>query len=911
MAQRSLGHVVVRYQRWLLSSVALLTVLALASLLTFEGQQLGTRLRIDPAVDRLLDPNDPERDFQRQMEALFAERDPVILAVGEFPVLTSQGLATVEAIHERLQGLSQIREVRSLANAPLARDDADGSLLLDPVTRHPAGSKAQQEALRAAIQANPLLGEQLLSDDAQTAAFVLEFAQPPEDAFAAEDLIGLLKATVRESAPELDVWITGAAPIKVAVTQAVAAQFVWLIPLVLGLTGLITMLAFRSVRGALLTLAMVGTALVWVLALMVWMDTPLTLVSAIMPPVVITLGLAYAMHAQSDFLVRRMRHPDVDMDQATAASIDHLRLPLLLTAVTTMAGLLALLLNPLLAVREFALFSALGVAIDAVLALCVLPLLLAKVNCRPVRLAHQDRFDRVANTFAAFALKHRRLIVFLGVGILLAGLLSLSRLEVGTNYVRSFSAGHPVRTDFETINSKLAGVNVFSIVLEGFVADTFVEPDILRSVQVLQAWLEQQPEVGTSLSVVDHLQVIRRSLGDSVDEAAQIPDSAAVVKQLLLFGGGAELHQVVDRRLATARIVVRSYEDNSAAIASLLERLQPQLDKLPRRLEWRLAGDSVLLTKTVGEIVSGQWLTVGVAALVIFAVLAALFTSWRVAAMAMLPNLMPVAVYYGLLAALNIPLNPTTSLIACIVLGVAVDDTIHFLVRFNAASRQLADEAQAVAVALRGVLRPVTFTTVALCAGFACLALSPLQNQVQFGLLAAATLAFAWVSDVLFTPALGSGVRLVTLWDVLRLDLGADPQHSIPLFAGLSGRQARTFALMSRLIEVPAGERVIAEGDVAEDIYVIIDGQLRAYLERDEGERELSIMSRGTVMGEVGYFGQRRTASVRSLTPARLLLFNGTDLDILRARYPRIAATVYRNLNLTQAQRLANMAKMI
>ena len=150
----------------------------------------------------------------------------------------------------------------------------------------------------------------------------------------------------------------------------------------------------------------------------------------------------------------------------------------------------------------------------------------------------------------------------------------------------------------------------------------------------------------------------------------------------------------------------------------------------------------------------------GVAALVVFVMLATLFTSWRVAALAMLPNLLPIAVYYGLLGLFDVPLNPTTSLIACIVLGVAVDDTIHFLVRFNTASRSLANEPQAVAVALRAVLRPVTFTTVALCAGFAVLCLSPLQNQVQFGALAAATHVMESSSCIVVTSARVAGVQV-------------------------------------------------------------------------------------------------------------------------------------------------------
>ena len=911
-----LGPRLVRWRRPVLALVALLTLGALLTLIDFsDPRDPRPRLRIDPTVDRLLDPNSAARAFQRSTGELFGAEQRAVLAVAGPDYYSDTGLALLREVHAALLALPQIRSVESLATAPHAALDEDGFLAIEPFARLPAGDASERAALRSAIAGNPLVGGQLISDEGRVAAFVLQFADPAaaQAAFAEADFVPGLKSRVRALAPgPVEVWVTGPDVVKAGVSRSLASQLQYMVPLVLLLTALITALAFRSLRGALLTLLTIGIALSWTLACLVLLDIPLTLISAIMPPVVITLGLAYAMHVLSTYFGReRARSPDQPPEVATAAAIDSLKLPLVLTGLTTIAGFLALLLNPLTAVKEFAALSALGIGIDVLLALCVLPLLLQTFHCRPKRPRSEDAFETLASKLAAFSLRHRRAILWGGALVLLLGLLSLTRIEVGTNYVRSFDPEHPVRADFERINAELGGVNSFSIVLEGFVDDTFTEPEVLRAVQRLQAWLREQPEVGASVSLVDHLRLIQQGFGDAVNGDAVIPESREQTKQLLLFGASPALHTVVDRRLATSRIVVRTYEENSALVKSLLDRLEQRLQQLPRRLDATLTGDAVLLTETVADIASGQWLTVGVAALVVFVMLATLFTSWRVAALAMLPNLLPIAVYYGLLGLFDVPLNPTTSLIACIVLGVAVDDTIHFLVRFNTASRSLANEPQAVAVALRAVLRPVTFTTVALCAGFSVLCLSPLQNQVQFGALAAATLAFAWVGDVLFTPALGSGIRLVTLWDVLRLDLGQDPQLSIPLFADLSGRQARTFALMSRIQEVPAGARVITQGDVAEDIFVIIDGRLRAFLDREEGPRELSMMERGTVMGEVGYFGQKRTASVEAMTPARLLVFNGSDLDALRRRYPRIAATVYRNLNLAQAQRLANMAKMI
>ncbi len=195
-------------------------------------------------------------------------------------------------------------------------------------------------------------------------------------------------------------------------------------------------------------------------------------------------------------------------------------------------------------------------------------------------------------------------------------------------------------------------------------------------------------------------------------------------------------------------------------------------------------------------------------------------------------------------------------------LGIAVDDTIHFFARFNSEAKRAADERKGVQGALRALIRPVTFTTIGLVLGFGVLTFSELGSQVQFGLLSALTIAVAWLVDVTLSPALCSGVRIVTLWDVLRLDLGEAPHKEIPLFQDLSLRQTRIFALMADIRRMQAGERLVTEGEAGNDMFVIVDGTLRAWVERDGAEVELSTMPRGSVVGEVAYFASKRTANV-------------------------------------------------
>ena len=206
--------------------------------------------------------------------------------------------------------------------------------------------------------------------------------------------------------------------------------------------------------------------------------------------------------------------------------------------------------------------------------------------------------------------------------------------------------------------------------------------------------------------------------------------------------------------------------------------------------------------------------------------------------------------------------------------------------------------------ALWTVGRPVTYTSAALCLGFLAIGTSTLQNQREFGVLAAFTLGVAWLVDIVFTPALAARMRVVTLWDVLTLDLGEIPQKAIPLFQGMSQSQARIAALMTSILHYPAGHELTRTGEEADDMFVVIDGRLSVTVPAKDGSLEVPL-GRGDVVGEVGLFHGKRSADVRVAEPATLLRLTHENLARLQKRYPRIGAQIYRNLNHVLADRLA------
>jgi predicted RND superfamily exporter protein len=891
--------------------VAVATLTAAAFFSAFDPVTRQPRVAIDASIDNLLPPSSDDRAVYDRSRALFGDTEAILVAVTLDPVFSVANLGKVAAINERLRELPGVDRVFSLASAPnlvTAGSDIDARTF----TQQGLAEPARIPEFQAQLEANPVYKGTLLSSDGRSTVFAISLSGVDESQLLEERYPLKIRAIVREVAGDAEVWITGGPVVKTATTRALLETLAFTIPLIFGLMAVVLLLAFRSLRAVVVCLVTVAIALLWTVATVSALGLTLNLVTVIVPPMVLTLGLTYTIHVLSDYLKHEPGAPTPTSAERSVATMSHIAVPIGLSFVTTVIGFLGFLPSPLPAIREFGILAMAGIGYAALLALVLIPALLSVTgSVARDHLPGEEMFQRMAARLAEFDLRHRVKILVIGFLLIPAGILLALKIHAGSEVIRDYPEDSQVRLDYEAINGAFNGANVLSILIETHVSDALTDPELAREIEKLQAWLRAQPEVGSAVSYVDFLKLTRQSLNDGDPEQFAIPETASEIKQLLVFGGSEELKRFIDARLRSTQLTVRVNVDGTVPVGAFVDRVEARLAELPPPLNGKVTGSAVLALHTVGDIVDGQGLSIGIAVLGIWALLTLLFTSARAGFLALLPTVIPVAVYFGTLGLLDIALSPTTSLIACIVLGVTVDETFHFLARFNADARDQANEVTAAKTALAGMLRPISLNMIALCLGFLSFTGGELHSQVLFGALSAFTLGVAWLMDITLTPALGSYMRIVTLWDLLRLDLGKSPQHTIPLMNGLSLREARIFALLSRIEKYSAHQRVIKEGDWARDMYVIVDGELQAWVDRDGDRLELSTMGRGAVLGEAGFFGQRRTANVDAMSAARLLRFGSEELERLRKRYPRIAATVFRNLNRIQAERLARTTAML
>ncbi|MCZ6782990.1 MAG: efflux RND transporter permease subunit [Proteobacteria bacterium] len=896
-----------------LVAVAALTVLAANAIVDLRTGVSG--LQLDTSIDTLLPAGDEDAEFYKYVRRVFGSDETLMIGfVTPDDVFTPENLRRLERITDRVQYVEGVHHVVSLANALNIRSDGN-DLVVEPFLETIPEDPEALEALRQEALDNPLLASGLLSADGRSAAIIVYMLDILESDFIEKNIDGQIRAIAEEEAGDARILLTGSLHVKAETGRILIKDLSRTIPLFLLVASAVAFLAFRSVRAVVVAMTTITVALVWTLGVIATLGVKLNLVTIVVPILSLVIGFAYAIHIVAAYYEAVRSRSSGDRKAVMLEAMRQVSLPTLLTGATTAAGFLSLATSPLGAIKEFGVFATLGVLSTMVAVLTLAPSMLQILPLPKSerRRSGGGRVDRLLIAVADFDMRNRIAILATGGLIAVLALLATTRINVSTDFITTFPKQSQVRANFEEINEIFGGSGTVNVILSSSSQNAFKEPVNLRHMRDFQRWLESQPEIGATTSLVDYVMLINRGFNGNDPEFFEIPESKRMVTQLLFFGANDEIENFVNSRYETVNVLARTTSGDSGDTAALADRIEEHLATLPEHLEGRVTGNTVLVARTMDDIAWGQAVSLLSAFTIIFIILALLFTSARVGFIALIPNILPVLVYFGILGITGVTLNTTTGLVACLVLGIAVDDTIHYLSHFNSEAKRKADERQGVIDALLHVGRPITFTSIALCLGFLVMVTAEIRSQVEFGALASVTLAFAWLVDVTFTPAIAARMRIVTLWDVLSLDLGESPQDSIRLFSGLSKTQARISALMTSMRSFPKGHRLMQLGDEGDEMYVVVDGELVASIPGEEGGRvQLNVSKRGDVVGEVAFFhGGRRTADVEALTDVRLIRLTRNNLERLRRRYPRIGAQLYRNLSEILASRLVRATERL
>ena len=393
--------------------------------------------------------------------------------------------------------------------------------------------------------------------------------------------------------------------------------------------------------------------------------------------------------------------------------------------------------------------------------------------------------------------------------------------------------------------------------------------------------------------------MVNSVMADDPDHALRLPESDDIVREYMLFIKQRDVASYVSSDFDRARILVRHNISSSGVLNRAVARLRAYVNvNVDPALRVEITGKSVLSNQAVEDMAQGQLRSLLLVGAVIISLVSFLFLSLRAGVIALVPNLFPVAILFGVMAMAGIPLNVGTSMVAAIALGICVDDTMHVMSHFHEELKRHDTREAALATTIRAGAVPIFATSVALAAGFGVFATSSFQPVVHFGLLSAMVISVALLATFILTPLLLGTTELLAVWDLLSYKVRNDALRKSPLFRGMSVWQIKKLLLASEIRSFAANVRIIEEGAEGSEMFVVLEGAVEARKIRADGAvHRLRSMSVGELFGEVAPLsGGRRTADVIALEDTEVLVLSWERIDRLTHLYPILSFRLFRNL---------------
>jgi len=523
-------------------------------------------------------------------------------------------------------------------------------------------------------------------------------------------------------------------------------------------------LCLGSWQAVVLPLGAVLISTLWTFGAIALLEQPLTILTVILAPNLIAIGSVYGVHLIARYEEDARSAPDART--GALRCLEHVTTPVLISGITTAIGFGALLITDVPAVFELGVYSILGVACVTLLSLTALPAALALLPLPATSLRAspllrvsgriQAVFGTVLDFFNRFATRHSGPVIVAWALLSLVAAFYVPLVRVDTDYLSFFDARSQVRRDFEAVNRLLAGAVPIYLVIDGGQAGALREPEALRAVERLERAVEKLPGVTHATSIVDLLRVLNSAVeaGDPAQE--RIPDTRGGVAELLQLVPKGDIQRLLTTDHARANLVVRTGTVGSEAVLALAASLERSIQDgaLPAPLTGSVTSNAILLSRSADGIAGGQLRSVCLAAGSILLLVLAGLRSVPLAVIAMIPNVLPVLFFFAVLGAGVAPLSLPTSLIASVALGIAIDDTVHYIVRYRA--ERMAGRAPAMACqrASQSTGTAIITACAMLVAGYSIIALSGFATLRQFGLLSAGTMLLCLATDLILLPAL-------------------------------------------------------------------------------------------------------------------------------------------------------------
>ena len=556
---------------------------------------------------------------------------------------------------------------------------------------------------------------------------------------------------------------------------------------------------FQTGSAVIWPVTAVVSSCIWLFGGMAWLGITSSSLISLSVMLVLAVGIADCVHVMSEYLL--FKREGMSHEDAIEKSFRKTGVPILLTTITTMAGMLAIAFGGVGQFVTFGVTSAIGVVLAFVFTVAVLPALLEfwhphslQTKPKPEQTAArramfiilfpfsmirwvsrktglswllsavwlQPLLDKVPDF--SFRWRYPIIVVFMGIFVVCG--YGATKVKIDSNMVELFKEGNPVRVAYEIVDEHMAGTGSMEVMMDFHTSDAMSDPEVLSAISNLQDVLESEygKYVVRTNSLADLVKDTNKIMNGNDEAAYAIPEDPLAVSQLLyLFNSSnpKDRRSLVSDDYSRSHITIQLRNAGSHEYAIFFEDIQTDIDETLSvvsdsypQMETSVTGSFAMMMRMSDVISKSQFRSLSLAIVIISIILTLSLGSLSGGMLAIIPNMLPAILAFGLMGLLGIPLDTDTLMIAPLIIGIAVDDTIHFVTHYRMALANKLKPSAALRQTVKEVGQAVTFTSLVLGMAFFMLSFSDYLGLAKVGIFGSLAIFVALLCDLLFLPAL-------------------------------------------------------------------------------------------------------------------------------------------------------------
>lgn len=745
-------------------------VIAIILLITIPLIYQTSKLEFNNSIDIYLNKDDPDVKYYDRFREIYGNEEFVMILFKEKNIFTNEILNIIREITDEFNRTKGVQRAFSITEQQEAVIIDDVSTLKRIIPEGELTVKELENIKKRVLQ-NKLLTQRLISEDGKTASIIIELKPIAVTQEKVEFVNKIKEKALEINNGRLDLYFSGMPYIEAEMNTLTARDFSIFIPIIVLIIFAITLLMLRNLTLDLLCMFSLLLITVYAVGFFAVYGETVNMVTSIMPPVLFAISVADSVHLLAHYKDEYINNSG-NHNEAVKKSVKAVWLPCLFTSLTTAVGFFSFITASIRPIKILGIFTAIGVLTALFVTVTFLPALLImfrrrfeNADFRPAGQAteglksyeKESKFIQLLVATGKFSAKYYKIIFITFMSIIVLTFIGISKIKFETNLVNFFKDESRTKQDLNFIENNLGGIFPFETVIHARSREyDFTHIDSLKLINKIQTeFLKDRPEITSSLSIADYMKEMNRAFKSGTEKDYRIPDVRLDILDYYEFGNSDDTGRLISPDKMEARISFLCNAVSTEEGRKSIEEQSKRLEKLlGNKYTYEYTGQTPLWLSMEDNLRNSFISSFVFAFIIIFFMMYYICRNFKLTAVSMMPNLFPIFLTIGVMGWLDIPFDTQTIMIACITLGISVDDTVHYIVWYKRHIKEGMDIKPALIQTNKRVGKPIVITSIILFFGFFVLVFGSFKPTNTFGILAALAIIYALIADLLFLPAL-------------------------------------------------------------------------------------------------------------------------------------------------------------